>query len=102
MSPTLTCEESAKVAGRGRAPAMRITARSFATSRPMTVARWLSPEANVTTKRLALPTTCALVTTSPPASKTTPEPRSCGVSICTTEGETAFTTLTSCCCSEVA
>jgi len=60
----------------------------------MAVAGWLSPEASVTTKRVALPTTCALVTTSPRASKTMPEPRSSGARICTTEGETVFTTLT--------
>src|SRR6478672_11813676 len=102
MSPTSSCEESANVAGRGRAPAMRTTARSFAASRPTVVAGWLSPDARVTTTRRAFPTTCALVTTSPRASKTTPEPRSCAVSICTTEAETALTTLTSCCCSEVA
>ena len=42
-SPTSTREESANVAGRGRAPAMRITARSFAASRPMAVAGRLSP-----------------------------------------------------------
>src|SRR3954451_12351895 len=101
MSPTSTCEESANVAGRGRAPTMRITARSFATSRPTAVAGWLSPEASVTTNRVAFPTTCALVTTSPRASKTTPEPRSCGVRIWTTDGETALTTLTRSCCSEV-
>src|SRR3954451_13362628 len=50
---------------------------------------------------MALPTTCALVTTSPRASKTMPDPRSCGVRICTTEGETVFTTRTNCCCSDV-
>src|SRR4051812_18809063 len=81
MSPTATCDESANVAARGLAPAMRITARSLAASRPMAVAGWLSPDASVTTKRVAFPTTCALVTTSPRASKTTPEPRSCGVRI---------------------
>src|SRR6478672_1966357 len=102
MSPTSTCDESENVAGRGRAPAMRITARSFAASRALAVAGWLSHEAGVTTRRVALPTTCAFVTTSPRASKTTPEPRSCGVRICTTDGETARTTLTNSCCSEVA
>src|SRR6185436_412399 len=67
-----------------------------------TFAGWLWPEASVTTRRVALPTTCALVTTSPRASKTTPEPRSCDVRICTTDGETARTTPTSSCCSEAA
>src|SRR6185436_9542251 len=95
MSPTATCDESAKVAGRGRAVAMRITARSLAASRPTTFAGWLWPEASVTTRRVACATTCALVTTSPRASKTTPEPRSCGVRICTTDGATARTTRSS-------
>ena len=64
-SPTSTSSEFAKIAGRGCAPMMRMTARSIATSLPTSVAGCLSPEASVTANRVALSTTCALVTTSP-------------------------------------
>ena len=94
--------EFARVAGRGRAPEMRITARSVPALVPTSLAGCVSPEASVTKKRFALPTTCAFVTTSPRVSKTTPEPRATDVRTCTTSGETALTILTKLCCNVLA
>src|SRR3954465_9337313 len=48
-------------------------------------------------KFLALPTTWALVTTSPWSSKTTPEPNPCVVWTCTPDGETAWIPSLNCC-----
>jgi hypothetical protein len=61
--------------------------------------RVLLAVARVTWKPPALPaTTWLLVTTSPPASKTMPEPSPWPVWISTTEGPTRLTTWTNCCC----
>src|SRR6202042_606387 len=50
----------------------------------------------------ASPTTCALVTISPLASSTTPDPSPALVRISTTEGRTRLMALTSSCCSAAA
>src|SRR4051812_15142368 len=95
-SPTRT-PLSSNVAGESRAPASRITARSCCGSAPTSAAECSSPPASVTVKRCAPRVTWALVTTLPPPSKTTPDPRPTPDLIWTTWGETRRTTLTNCC-----
>jgi hypothetical protein len=75
---------------------------SWPRSLPTVLALCSSPPESVTVQRLAPSTTCAFVTTSPRASKTTPEPRPGPHWTCTTSGETASTTRTSCSCIAVA
>src|SRR5580704_12679489 len=95
ISPTRTALDFPKVACRNvpAAPRTRITARSSGANTPRTAAaNVLLPLGSLTRTSLAEPTTCALVTISPSASKTTPEPSPSGVVICTTEGSTVATT----------
>src|SRR4051794_12552164 len=95
-SPTRT-PLSSNVAGESRSPASWITARSFRRSAPTSAAECSSPPASVTVKRWAPAVTCALVTTSPAPSKTTPDPRPTADLTWTTWGETRRTTVTNCC-----
>ena len=54
----------------------------------------MCPRESVTLNGPPPATTCALVTTSPRLSNTTPEPRPCGLDICTTcVGAVVFTAL---------
>jgi hypothetical protein len=96
-SPTCRRVESAKLAGCSPPAARCSTARSSAGKLPTSRAGYWWPSARVTWKLLAPWTTWALVTTSPPASKTMPEPRPWLVWIRTTEGPTCWTTWTNCC-----
>src|SRR3954452_8168290 len=67
-------------------------ARSPLGNAPRSVAESCEPSASVTRKLRAPATTCALVTTCPAASSTTPEPSPLGLRICTTDGSARATT----------
>jgi hypothetical protein len=83
--PTRNCDESANVAGVSAA-SVCTTAMVVRDEHAAQRAACPRPSESVTTNRDAPATTCALVTTFPRASKTTPEPSPLSVSICTTEG----------------
>src|SRR3954447_11117694 len=91
ISPTRALVESANVAGLSPwPPETRITARSLAGNEPTSVAGRGPGEPDVSTWNcLSDPVTCALVTTSPLSSYTTPEPRPVLLWISTTEGSTS-------------
>src|SRR3954469_2179004 len=96
MSPARTFDESPKLAGSGVAPVIWMTARSLLGSAPTSLAACRSPFLSVTTNLVAPLVTCALVTTSPSASYTIPDPSPRAVSICTTVGDTSATTSVNC------
>src|SRR6185312_13707815 len=76
-SPTWSLEESAKVAGFRWAPEILITARSSGGNEPTSPAGYRVPFEVVTVNDVAPLTTWLLVTTSPAASRTIPEPSPC-------------------------
>src|SRR5882672_911984 len=98
-SPTESFEESPKVAGRRPVAATWTTARSPAGYVPTSVPGNTWPSDMVTLKMVAPATTWLLVTMSPLASNTTPEPRPVFVSMTTTDGLTRPTTLMKSFCS---
>ena len=105
ISPARTEDERPNDAGcSDPAPVCtRITARSSGANTPTTeAASGLPPLARPTCNAVAVPTTWALVTISPLASYTTPEPDPSLVEICTTDGSTRPTTCSYCCSREEA
>ena len=69
------------------------TARSSGANLPTMVALYVRPVGSVTLSELAPATTCALVTTSPLWSNTTPDPSPWLVETCTTSGDVRLMTL---------
>src|SRR3954447_7686899 len=98
-SPTFSIDESANFAGFSPAPETLMTARSSGGKAPTSFPWYCLPLEVVTVNDFAPVTTWLLVTMSPAASKTIPEPSPVLSSICTTDGETDCTTLTNESCS---
>src|SRR5437879_2770366 len=94
VAPGSSFDESPNFAGWRPAPFTRMTARSSGGNEPTRVPSSCLPDDVVTTKLVADPMTCALVTMLPLVSYTSPEPRPSAVWMSTTDGLTVFTTET--------